>query len=214
MGALSGAEVIGLEPVPEMRAIAAAHGLSTVDGTAERIPADDGSFDAVVCGEAFHWFDGPRALAEIARVLRPGGGVGLIWNVHTWDRDADWVKAIERLLEPHSDGRAETRYGSLEWARAFADDARWSPLEQRSYAHELRLDAMGLVEHVHSVAFIAALPEAERERVLGEVARIAQGLEEPIVIPYRADAYISRCRSADGTPDPRRRSPRAADPYR
>jgi SAM-dependent methyltransferase len=214
IGSLSGAEVLGVEPVPDMRAIAASHGLPIVDGTAERIPAPDASFDAVVCGEAFHWFDGPRALAEIARVLRPGGGLGLIWNVHMWDRDASWVKTVERLLAPYSDGRAQTRYGSFEWLRAFAADARWTRLEQRSYAHELELDAAGLVDHVHSVAFIAALPEDERERVLAEVARVARQLPPPVAIPYRTDASISRYRPAGVTPDPRRRPRPAADPSR
>src|ERR671930_370359 len=52
---------------------------------AEQLPVADDTADAVVCGEAFHWFDGERTLEELARVLRPGGGVGLIWNLHRWD---------------------------------------------------------------------------------------------------------------------------------
>jgi SAM-dependent methyltransferase len=211
---LSGADVVGVEPVSEMRAVASAHGLPVLDGTAERIPVPDAAFDAVVCGEAFHWFDGPSTLDEIARVLRPDGGLGLVWNVHAWDRDAGWVRAIEELLEPHSDGRPETRYGSFEWLRAFANDPRWSRLERRSYGHELRLDADGLVDHVHSVAFIAALPGDERATLLREVARIARGLPETIVIPYRTDAYVTRCRPAGATRGSRHPRQRAADPRR
>jgi SAM-dependent methyltransferase len=190
--ALSGAKVVGVEPVPEMRAIAAAAGLATLEGTAERLPAADGSTDAVFCGEAFHWFDGSRALDEIARVLGPGGGIGLLWNIHLWDPDADWVRAVEALLAPHSDGRPQTRYGSGRWRAAFELDARWAPLEQRAFLHEQRLDPAGIVDHVASVAYVAVLPEGERAALLAEVERIAGDLPDPIVIPYRTDAYTTR----------------------
>jgi SAM-dependent methyltransferase len=195
---VSGAEVIAVEPVPEMREIAAAHGLQVLDGTAEDLGVARASVDAIVCGEAFHWFDGPRTLAEMARVLRPGGGVGLLWNVHAWDRGAGWVQAVERLLAPYSDGRADTRYGSGAWRVAFERDPRWSPLEQRVFGHVLRLDTSALVDHVDSVAFVAALPDAARAELLGEVRRIASDLSSPLTIPYRTDAYATRGRVKAG----------------
>jgi SAM-dependent methyltransferase len=190
--AVSGARVVGVEPVDEMREIAAASGLGMLEGTAEDLPAEDGSVDAVVCGEAFHWFDGPRALNEIARVLRPDGGVGLLWNVHRWDREAGWVRALEALLAPHSDRRPETAYGSGRWRAAFEQDRRWTPLEQRAFAQLQRLDPTGLVDHVASVAYVAALPERERRALLAEVAAIAAELPGPVDIPYQTDAYVSR----------------------
>ena len=74
----SGAELVAVEPIPEMRAkLAAAVPQAEIrDGTAEAIPAENHSIDAVVVGQAFHWFDGIRALSEIRRVLRPDGGLG------------------------------------------------------------------------------------------------------------------------------------------
>jgi ubiquinone/menaquinone biosynthesis C-methylase UbiE len=72
-------EVIAVEPVDEMRAAIGA-GIRTLEGTAEAIPLPDASADAVTVAQAFHWFDGPKALAEIARVLRPGGALALVWN--------------------------------------------------------------------------------------------------------------------------------------
>ena len=74
-----GCEVIAIEPVAEMRA-AIGPTARALDGTAEAMPLPDDSADAVTVGQAFHWFDGPRALAEIERVLRPGGALALVWN--------------------------------------------------------------------------------------------------------------------------------------
>jgi SAM-dependent methyltransferase len=188
---VSEAEVVAVEPVAAMREIARRSGLEVLDGTAERLPLAGGSVDAVVCGEAFHWFDGACALNEIARVLRAGGSLGLLWNVHTWDRDAPWVRALERLIGPYSDRRAETRYGSGRWRAAFERDARWSALERKCFCHELRLDASALVDHVGSVAFVAALPDPERAALLAEVERIAGDLPGAVTIPYRTDVYIT-----------------------
>ena len=190
--AVSKAKVVGVEPVAEMREVAKASGLGVLDGTAEQIPVADGSVDGVVCGEAFHWFDGPRALEELARVLRPSGGVGLVWNLHRWDPEAEWVRAIEALLAPHSDGRAETRYSSGRWRAAFDSDSRWAPLEEQAFAHVQRLEPAGLVDHVASVAYVAALPEDERAALLTEVARVADGLGGEVAIPYQTDVYVSR----------------------
>ena len=75
-----GCEVIAVEPVAEMRAAIGPTATQALDGTAEAIPLPDDSADAVTVGQAFHWFDGPKALAEIERVLRPGGALALAWN--------------------------------------------------------------------------------------------------------------------------------------
>src|SRR5436309_141476 len=78
----SGAELVAVEPIVEMRAKleSVLPGIKAVEGTAERIPLPNHSVDAVVVGQAFHWFDGIRAVSEIRRVLKPGGGIGLIWQ--------------------------------------------------------------------------------------------------------------------------------------
>src|SRR5262249_26246894 len=90
----TGATVMAVEPVDAMRA-RLAHDLPEVRalrGPAEAIPADDASFDAIVCAQAFHWFATPTALAEIRRVLKPGGTLGLVWNLR--DFSVDWVAAL------------------------------------------------------------------------------------------------------------------------
>lgn len=89
----TGATLLALEPVSAMRRhlADAVPEARVLDGTAESIPLPDGSVDAIVAATAFHWFKGDDALEEIARVLRPGGGLGLVWN--NPDEDADWVAA-------------------------------------------------------------------------------------------------------------------------
>ncbi|MGW5518563.1 methyltransferase domain-containing protein [Nocardia africana] len=93
-----GVHTIAVDPSPAMlrelsRAVPAAE---THQGTAEDIPLPDGSVDAVVVGHAWHWVDLPRAVPEVARVLRPGGQLGLVWNVR--DERVDWVAEIDRIV--------------------------------------------------------------------------------------------------------------------
>jgi len=79
------ASIVAVEPVAGMREqlVSAVPGIEPLDGTAERIPLPDASVDTVLVAQAFHWFDAPRAVVEIHRILRPGGGLGVIWN--SWD---------------------------------------------------------------------------------------------------------------------------------
>lgn len=94
-----GHEVRAVDPSPEMLAELAARlpSVRTLVGSAEEIPLPDGTVDAVVAGQAAHWFDPPRAAGELRRLLRPGGVVGLIWNVR--DERVPWVRALSDLIE-------------------------------------------------------------------------------------------------------------------
>jgi len=94
----TGADLVAVEPVAAMREQLAAvvPGVPALDGTAESIPLAPASVDAVTVAQAFHWFDADAALAEIARVLRPGGALGLVWN----ERDVrePWVAELSKLI--------------------------------------------------------------------------------------------------------------------
>jgi SAM-dependent methyltransferase len=116
--------LIAVEPLPGMRRVLAARApeATLLDGTAEQIPLGDGSVDAVFVGEAFHWFDGARALPEIHRVLRPTGGLALLWHNVSWHERASWSDQFEaRLREvPAPHVRPENRPHTLRWQEAFA----------------------------------------------------------------------------------------------
>ena len=82
----AGYDVVAVEPLDEMRTILAGHIGSerALAGRAEALPIDDASVDGAVCSDAWHWFDGARAGDELARVVRPGGGVVICFSYPRW----------------------------------------------------------------------------------------------------------------------------------
>jgi ubiquinone/menaquinone biosynthesis C-methylase UbiE len=94
--------VIAVEPLAEMRDVLATQvpEAEVLEGQAEALPMADDSADAIVVAQAFHWFDGPRALAEAERVLSRAGGLGLLWNTTPWEeRATPWFSAVNDVLE-------------------------------------------------------------------------------------------------------------------
>jgi SAM-dependent methyltransferase len=177
-----GCEVIAVEPVAEMRA-AIGPPARALDGTAEAIPLPDDSADAVTVGQAFHWFDGPRALAEIGRVLRPGGALALIWNRRPVE-SSDLHKAISEIIAPYR-GDAPS-HGSGAWREAFSG----RELTEERLRFTQRLDADGLADRVGSTSFVAALDDATREPLLARVRALAP--DGPLDVPYECEIHIWR----------------------
>jgi SAM-dependent methyltransferase len=95
------ARIVAIEPVAAMREALArnAPAAEVLDAVAEELPVEDESIDAAVAAQAFHWFDGPRALDELGRVLRGGGRLGLVWNVR--DESVPWIGELTDLIEPY-----------------------------------------------------------------------------------------------------------------
>jgi SAM-dependent methyltransferase len=180
----SGAEVIAVEPVAEMRATLP-DSVRAVDGTAEQIPLDTGSVDAVTVAQAFHWFDGDAALAEIHRVLRPGSSLALVWNRRRIDDPVN--QTIEKLLAPYRSQIPAMRTGS--WRVAFERTRLFGPLDQRVFPNEQFLDADGLADRIASVNFIAKLDERERTKVV-EAARAAAGAG-PVTIGQDTEVQVT-----------------------
>lgn len=170
------AEVVAVEPNDAMRAVLAQRsaGITVLAGTAERMPIADASADAVFVGDAFHWFDGAAAVDELARVLRPRGGVALLWN-HWWsdgdDRtsnslDPPLPAAAQALFDDAyvRSGRAAARAAMADPLHAFADE-RFEPLEQETFPRTELLSAREVVDLFTTVSSVASLPPAEREQL-------------------------------------------------
>jgi SAM-dependent methyltransferase len=185
-----GAEVVAIEPVRAMRLALerAVPGVAVLDGTAESIPLADGSVDAVAVAQAFHWFDAEAAIEEIHRVLRPGGRLGLIWNV--MGADAGWLAALRELV--HGIRGGVPAYGTSPWREAFAATHRFTPLTERTFGHVHELDEDGLVDRIASTSYVAALPEAERERLAAQVRALVHDMPRPLRVPYRTDVFTCR----------------------
>jgi len=185
----TGARVIAVEPLAEMRRVLreAVPEAEAVDATAEELPLEAASVDAVTVAAAFHWFDVPRALAEFARVLRPGGGLGLVWNVR--NPDAPIQRELDALLEPHAIPVSHVRH--FEAASHFPEPP-FGPLERADFEHEQRFDADGLVERVATMSFVAILPDDERQELLARVHALGRRYDAPFAFPYRTEVFVSR----------------------
>jgi SAM-dependent methyltransferase len=188
----TGAWITAVEPVEEMRRTLAgtvphAH---VMGGTAEAIPTADASFEAVVCAQAFHWFDGDRALAEVHRVLKPRGRFALLWNYR--DESVDWVRRMTEIIDRHLGDTPSERTG--EWRRAFSASDQFGVLNQLRFDHRQELDEAGLEERVASVSYIAALPADERRAVLDEIRELSRSHpdltgRDRFELPYITELY-------------------------
>jgi SAM-dependent methyltransferase len=183
-----GARVIAVEPIDEMREhlFAALPDVEAFDGTAESIPLPDRSVDGVTCGQAFHWFRVEEALREIHRVLRPGGSLALVWNMR--DLSDPLQARIQEILAPHG---AESRlHRDIEPTELLAGDL-FGPVEHRSWPYVQHLSRAHLVDRIASTSYIAILDPDARAEVLSQVLEAAEGLPEPISIPYTTDVYVA-----------------------
>jgi SAM-dependent methyltransferase len=184
-----GARVVAVEPIAEMRArlTEAVPGVEALEGTAEAIPLSASSIDAVTCAQAFHWFRHEEALAEIHRVLRPGGGLALVWNSR--DESGPLQARISEILEPLR-GDTATR-SDRSWREALGRSDLFGPVEERKWPYEQLVPLEVVVERVASVSFVAALPKDERARVLAEVRLAANAYSEPIAVPYVTEVNVA-----------------------
>lgn len=186
---------VALEPVPGMRD-QFRHALPAVPlvaAIAEMLPLREACVDSVVAAQALHWFDVPRAMNEMHRVLRPSGTVGLLWNAR--DESVDWVHQ-ETLILDRYDARGP-RYHHGKWREAWDRTPGFSPLEKQTFAFVQRMDRATALDRFTSVSFIASLEGeryAEAEAALrGLLDTHPQTAHRPeIELPYQCEIFTSR----------------------
>lgn len=190
----TGAQVIAVEPVAQMleKLSAALPQVKTLAGTAESIPLPDESVDAVVCAQSFHWFATPHALAEIQRILKPGGKFGLVWNMR--DARVSWVRKLNQIVDRH-EGDAP-RFYTGEWRKLFPVKGFEALQEQVfMFGHQGAVEDV-IYNRVRSTSFIAALPPQQQEQVIDQIRQLVaeegelQG-KETLTVPYQTKAYFT-----------------------
>jgi ubiquinone/menaquinone biosynthesis C-methylase UbiE len=171
-----GADVVAVEPGDAMRAVLedAVPQARALAGSAEQIPLPDASVDLVTAGQAFHWFRVDEALAEMHRVLRPGGGFALLWN--HWDDDEPLTHELNELL--HRLRPEGIHEGPDDWKAVFAASPLFANPDEQTFRHGERLDVDTIAGRVASVSVVAAASEEERARTDAEVRAL---VTDPLV---------------------------------
>jgi SAM-dependent methyltransferase len=185
-------DVTAIEPSAGMREVLrqAVPGVRVLDGRDVALPLPDASVAAVFVAQAFHWFDAPRALAEIRRVLVDRGGLGLLWNNR--DESVGWVAEFSRAmrwdrLSPYAAG---TDAAPVLAAGGFGRIARCG------FRHVQLVDRRQLYQRVLSTSYVAVMAEDERADLMTDVRAVVERLAEPVAFPYVTDVYAATATTA------------------
>jgi len=193
--------VLAADPLPEMlgrlrrRSREATDTLRVVAAAAEQLPLRDHVVDAVTVAAAYHWFDEGRAVPELARVLRPGGTLAMVWNVR--DETVPWVRRLSETIGHSAD--LPDPSGTLGLSGAFG------PVEWARFRLYQPVDRAMLLDLVRSRSYVAVLPPAEREDVLTRVGQLYEhqrgdtlGLQLPYVTHCLRAVRLGRARLGEG----------------
>ncbi|HTT89201.1 MAG TPA: class I SAM-dependent methyltransferase [Acidimicrobiales bacterium] len=189
----TGARVIAVEPVAGMRDVltSVVPAAEVLEGTAEQLPLPDSSAGAVTVAQAFHWFRGAEALAEIHRVLAPHGRLGLIWNRRNMDQPVQ--AELARIMKDHRGDTPSQETGA--WKAAFQETRLFGPLTEADFSMEQIVDREQLVARVLSVSFMAGLPADQQAGVADEVTEIAGRFGDPVTLRYTTRVYWCEARA-------------------
>jgi SAM-dependent methyltransferase len=165
--------------------LAAKHpGVTTVTGTAEQLPFDDASLDAVTFGQSWHWVDPPRGSREVARILRPGGALGLFWNIR--DAREPWVAELADVLGHQSADELMMEAGGPVVTEPLVFDAT------REFTWVSVIDVPTLVDLAATHGFVLTASDADRRRMLDAVAALGERVADDdgrVRLPYRLHVY-------------------------
>jgi len=203
-----GWRVTAVEPGKPMldvlRAQAANQGLvlATVQASAESTGLDPASADLATAAQVFHWFDHPAAVTEMARIVRPGGGVALFWNVRDAQHSpfvADYHQLLEKQFGDADTGQylqAGRTTGREATAVAFANSPGFDPPELAELHHDVQMTADDFVGMAFTASYVRALPGEEQERFRAALSALLarHGLNTglPFTVPYRIDLWTAR----------------------
>lgn len=184
-----GLDVVAVEPSSGMREQLAwaLPDVTLLAGTAEAIPLENHAVDAVLVAQAWHWVDPRLAVPEVARVLAPGGSLGLVWNMR--DEHEDWVAELGGIIHARGEGDA----GRL----SPAIGSPFGPVQHHQVEWRYRLNPEALLDLVASRSYVITLPALERATVLAEVRQLIAthpaliGADE-LSIPYVTECFRTR----------------------
>jgi SAM-dependent methyltransferase len=187
-------DVVCVEPLPAMRAVGRREvpGADWRAGTAEALPLADASVDAAFCADAFHWFDPARAVAELARVVRPGGTLVLAFAVWTGELEPPLPAAAREAVVAASrrSGRTGAKAARSGAWRAGFEGAPFGPLERRDVPFEHRFDRAGVIAYYLSMSTIALRPAAERDAVAATLRALVP--DGPYALRLCAETFRAR----------------------
>ncbi|MFT4295373.1 MAG: class I SAM-dependent methyltransferase [Micropruina sp.] len=203
----AGHEVTAVDPSEQMLAVLRSRipGVQTLTGTGEQLPLPDGTADAITFAQAWHWVDPQRASVEAGRVLRPGGTLGLVWNLR--DERVDWVRELGVAM----------RADKGQYTIGMDDDpkvaAPFGTPERTEFGWTQPIDREALLELVRSRSYFAVLDAAGQQKVLDAVRRLLDthpqlAGREALELPYVTVAFRyrrpDRCAGATAAREGRR----------
>ena len=190
----TGLHVTAVEPDPEMRRVLEAR-VPTADvrsGRAEELPLGDAEVDAVLGAQMWHWVDAEEAVAEVARVLRPGGTLGLLWNLR--DESVRWMAALGEIM--HGNDVAGTLGGQVRLPASAPFDAQ----SVRQFAWRQELATADLVDLVATRSHVQVMSDQERAEILDQVRDLAASHPDLVGRPVVQVPYVTMCFRATRRP--------------
>jgi len=189
-----------------LRANATDRGLlvSTVQGQAEATGLDPGTAELVTAAQAFHWFNQGQALAEVARIVRPGGGVALFWNVRDAERSpflAEYAALLDGYVGDDNDMGRYERVGRDQLRASFAASSAFEPLELVNLHHEVSMTAGEFVALAFTASYVRVGLDPDRQDrfrldLAALLGRHGHADATPFPVPYRIDLWVARRRGS------------------
>ncbi len=173
-----------------------------MDGTSHNISVSDGSLDAVVVGQAFHWFDNIQTMNELHRVLKKGGGLSLTWNME--DKNVKWIAGFRDIYESYDEGVPQYRKGH--WKEIFRNPkvhSMFSPLVHSQCTFVKDLSLKDIIDRVYTKSYVSSLNDADKIKlrpilkeylVRNTPEFIGKGGDESTVAAYQHVTDWSNCK--------------------